>query len=71
MAQDTGGWDYVAIHAIDHEGVRAYNPGDSVHADNVKAYGYDKDGLVAKIGTKAAAQSAPDVTPPASAGASV
>lgn len=54
MAEDTGGWDYVALEPIDYQGVRAYNPGDLVHVDNVNAHGYLEDKLVAKRETKAA-----------------
>lgn len=39
-------YEYVATAPIDHDGVRAYNVGDPVPADNVKTHGYDKDGLV-------------------------
>jgi len=46
----------VALAPIDHGGARAYNPGDFVPADNVKEHGYDKAGLVAKRGSKAAQQ---------------
>jgi hypothetical protein len=46
------GWDYVALAVIDHNGVRAYNPGDQVHADNVKEYGYLEAGLVELIDAK-------------------
>lgn len=52
--------EYVATQAIHHGGARAYNPGDPVPAANVKLHGYDKDGLVAKVGTKAATEAAPD-----------
>ena len=45
---------WVAVAAIDHGVVRAYNIGDPVPASNVVAHGYDTDGLVAKRGTKAA-----------------
>jgi hypothetical protein len=45
---------FVAIAPIDHDGVRAYNPGHAVPKSNVEAYGYDKAGLVAKTTTKAA-----------------
>jgi hypothetical protein len=31
---------YVALQPIDAGNVRAYNPGDPVHADNVEAQGY-------------------------------
>lgn len=54
-AQEAEYGTYVAITPIDHEGVRAYNPGHPVPVSNVKQYGYDKDGLVAKVDTKAAA----------------
>lgn len=53
---------YVATQVILHEGARAYNPGDPVPVSNVKAYGYDKDNLVAKVGTKAADAVAPNPT---------
>jgi len=45
---------YVAVSAIEHAGVRAYNPGDPVPASNVDKHGYLDAGLVAKAGTKAA-----------------
>lgn len=45
---------YVAIAPIDHDGARAYNPGDPVPVANVQKYGYDKDDLVAKRTTQAA-----------------
>jgi hypothetical protein len=45
---------YVALQPINHLGVRAYNPGDRVHANNVKAHGYEVGVQVAKVGTKAA-----------------
>lgn len=54
-AQETEYGTYVAVTPIDHDGVRAYNPGHPVPVSNVQQYGYDKDGLVAKVGTKAAA----------------
>lgn len=43
------GYNFRAIMAINHNGVRAYNVGDLVPDDNVAAYGYDKDGLVEKV----------------------
>lgn len=39
---------YVAKAPIFHDGVRAYNEGDPVPADNVKRYGYLTQGLVEK-----------------------
>lgn len=48
--------EFVAIAPIDHDGARAYNPGDPVPSTNVAKYGYDGDGLVAKRTTKAAKQ---------------
>lgn len=45
---------HVAVTAIEHDGVRAYNRGDPVPASNVKRHGYEAAGLTAKVGTKAA-----------------
>jgi len=45
---------YVAIVPILAGGVPAYNPGDPVPVSNVERHGYEKDGLVAKVGSKAA-----------------
>jgi hypothetical protein len=42
-----GVWTAVAPIFVD--GVRAFNPGDQVPVANVKAHGYDKDGLVKKV----------------------
>jgi hypothetical protein len=47
---------FVAISPIDHDGARAYNPGDPVPVSNVTEYKYDEQGLVAKRTTKAAKQ---------------
>jgi hypothetical protein len=44
---------YVALGAIDHDGVRAYNTGDAVPASNVERWGYLDRGLVARRTTKA------------------
>lgn len=49
---------YVATTSIYHDGALAYRPGDPVPATNVKAHGYDGDGLVVKSTTKAAAKAA-------------
>lgn len=46
--------DFVATKTIRHGWATAYQPGDPVPEENVKAHGYDKQGLVAKAGTKAA-----------------
>lgn len=46
---------WVAVVPILHDGAAAYAPGHAVPDGNVQKYGYDKDGLVAKVGTKAAA----------------
>lgn len=43
---------YVAVDAIHHDGVRAYNAGDPVPASNVRTHGYDKAGLVTKTTRK-------------------
>lgn len=45
---------YVAVSPISFNGVPAYNIGDPVPVSNVEKYGYEKDGLVAKINSKAA-----------------
>ncbi|GAC1610339.1 MAG: hypothetical protein NVS3B26_16560 [Mycobacteriales bacterium] len=58
---------FVAVQAITHDGALAYLPGHAVPASNVAAYGYEADGLVAKVGTKAAAAVSP--TPDAPKGA--
>jgi hypothetical protein len=47
---------YVAVQPIDFNGVRAFNAGDSVPISTVERYGYASEGVVAKIGTKAATQ---------------
>jgi hypothetical protein len=44
---------YVAIGPIHHNGVLAYTAGDPVPVSNVELHGYDNDGLVAKVDTKA------------------
>lgn len=46
------GYNYRAVAEINHNNVRAYNVGDLVPDDNVKAYGYDADGLVEKLDAK-------------------
>lgn len=46
---------YVAKDDIYVGTALAYRAGDPVPASNVEAHGYDKNGLVAKTGTKAAA----------------
>lgn len=38
---DTDVYEYVAISTIMHGGVVAYQPGDPVPGDNVKAHGYE------------------------------
>lgn len=53
-AQEHEYGQFVAVAPISHNGVLAYLPGHAVPASNVAAYGYDKDGLVEKAGTKAA-----------------
>jgi hypothetical protein len=45
---------YVATQDIYVGVALAYRAGDAVPASNVEAHGYDKNGLVAKTGTKAA-----------------
>lgn len=45
---------YVAVAPITHDGALAYLPGHPVPVGNVEKYGYDKDGLVEKVNTKAA-----------------
>ncbi|MGI5171875.1 hypothetical protein ACQEU3_46790 [Spirillospora sp. CA-253888] len=47
-------YDYVALTEIWHGGVRAYNPGDPVPAENVQEHGYKVGEQVAKAGTKTA-----------------
>ena len=44
---------YVAVQPISFNGSPAYNPGDPVPVSNVERYGYEADGLVVKITTKA------------------
>ena len=43
--------EYVALQPIDHNGVRAYNPGDRVPASNVKRHGYQNGVQVAEEGS--------------------
>ncbi len=43
------GWNYRATAPIDVNGVRAHNVGDLVPDENVRAHGWDKDGLVEKV----------------------
>lgn len=53
---ETNGWDYVATQPIHVDGVRAFNPGDPVHADYVKDHELatsGADAVVTKIGSKA------------------
>jgi hypothetical protein len=45
--KEWGAWK--AATPIFVDGVRAFNPGDHVPVANVKAHGYDKDGLVEKV----------------------
>jgi hypothetical protein len=52
QAAEWGTW--VAVAPIDHNGVRAYNPGDPVPSSNVERHGYDKAGSVKKIASKEA-----------------
>lgn len=47
---------YVATQDIYVGVALAYRAGDPVPVSNVEAHGYDKNGLVAKSGTKAAAE---------------
>lgn len=42
---------YVALTPIDHGAARAYNPGDPVHADNVRVNGYVVGEQVAEEGS--------------------
>ena len=58
------GKDYIALQPIDHLGVRAYNPGDRVPADNVQRHGYEKGVQVAEEGSKDALA----ITSPAASG---
>jgi hypothetical protein len=44
---------YVAVAPITFNGVPAYNVGDPVPISNVEKHGYEKDGLVARIDSKA------------------
>lgn len=44
-------YDYVALRTIYYGGSRAYNVGDPVPADNVKAHGYKVGEDVAEYGT--------------------
>jgi len=46
------GYNFRAVLAINHNGVRAYNVGDLVPDENVSIYGYDKDGLVERLDAK-------------------
>lgn len=50
---------FVATTAITHDGVRAYNVGDSVPATNVDRWGYEGAGLVKRVGSAPAEQEAP------------
>lgn len=61
--QDKEWGAFVATSPIFYNGARAFNPGQPVPASHVKLYGYDKDGLVAKTGTKAAEKATADTTP--------
>lgn len=47
---------WVAVAPISFNGTPAYNAGDPVPASNVARYGYEADGLVAKVSTKAGAE---------------
>ena len=40
---------YVATHVIYHGNAVAYNVGHPVPVSNVRLYGYDKQGLVARV----------------------
>lgn len=62
---------FVALQEIWHGGVRAYNPGDFVPADNVQANNYEVGVQVAKRGSEAAEQAEtdpPGEAPPAAPG---
>lgn len=48
-AQDTEYGTYVAVATITYNGAIAYQPGSPVPVSNVQHYGYDKQGLVARI----------------------
>lgn len=61
---DNSNAEYVALQPIDHNGVRAYNPGDRVPVDNVKTHGYEVGVQVALAGTTDATA----ITPPADPG---
>jgi hypothetical protein len=43
--------DYVALQSIQHAGVYAYHPGDSVSGDNVERHGYEVGAQVAQVGS--------------------
>lgn len=55
-AQETEWGTYIAIAPITFNGAPAYNAGAPVPVSNVKRHKYDEQGLVAKVGTKAADQ---------------
>jgi hypothetical protein len=63
---DTDAYEFVALQQIDHNGVRAYNPGDLVPAANVEAHGYTSE-QVAKRSSKAAKQVTQPQTAPGAA----
>jgi hypothetical protein len=46
--------EYVAVAQISFNGALAYNVGDPVPVSNVNRYKYDEQGLVQKVGSKAA-----------------
>lgn len=54
-AQEKDWSQFVAVARIFHGNALAYNPGDPVPASNVELHGYLKQGLVARVNTKAAA----------------
>lgn len=57
--------EYVALQPINHLGVRAYNVGDRVPADNVKAHEYEIGVQVAEVGSTEAGTA---TSPPADEG---
>lgn len=60
-AQEKEWHTYVATQPISFNGVNAYNVGDPVPASNVEARGYEAQGVVAKVTTKAGAQVVADL----------
>lgn len=51
LEQDWG--TFIAVQPISFNGAPAYNVGDPVPASNVQRHGYEAQGLVAKVTTKA------------------